>query len=112
MRSGIYILLFLISCFLPAQNETLFEEGNTFYNNGKYNEAIEKYEAILNSDQHSAEVYFNLGNAHYKLNHIAPSIYYYEMALPATEYGAVITLQSPKPSKPASWPMKIFTPSP
>ncbi len=81
MRSGIYILLFLISCFLPAQNETLFEEGNTFYNNGKYNEAIEKYVSILNSDQHSAEVYFNLGNAHYKLNHIAPSIYYYEMAL-------------------------------
>lgn len=81
MRSGFYILLFLFSCFLSAQNETLFEEGNTFYNNGKYNEAIEKYEAILNSDQHSAEVFFNLGNSHYKLNHIAPSIYYYEMAL-------------------------------
>ena len=59
----------------------LFEEGNTFYNNGKYIEAIEKYEEILNSDQHSSEVYFNLGNAHYKLNNIAPSIYYYEMAL-------------------------------
>lgn len=81
MRSGFYILLFLFSCFLSAQNETLFEEGNTFYNNGKYNEAIEKYEDIINSDQHSAEVYFNLGNAHYKLNHIAPSIYYYEIAL-------------------------------
>src|SRR5690606_7518806 len=25
--------------------------------------------------------YFNLGNANYKLNHIAPSIYYYEKAL-------------------------------
>ena len=81
MRLGFYILFFLFSCFLSAQNETLFEVGNTFYNNGKYIEAIEKYEAILNSDQHSSEVYFNLGNAHYKLSHIAPSIYYYEMAL-------------------------------
>lgn len=26
-------------------------------------------------------MYFNLANAHYKLNHIAPSIYYYEKAL-------------------------------
>lgn len=81
MRSAFYILLFLFSCFLSAQNEMLFEEGNAYYNNGKYSEAIEKYEAIVNSDQHSAEVYFNLGNAHYKLNHIALSIYYYEMAL-------------------------------
>ncbi|MBT8395113.1 MAG: tetratricopeptide repeat protein [Flavobacteriaceae bacterium] len=81
MKSIIYILLFLLCCLSSAQNEILFEEGNTFYSNGKYSEAIEKYEAIINKDQHSAEVYFNLGNAHYKLNHIAPSIYYYEMAL-------------------------------
>ena len=53
MRLGFYILLFLFSCFLSAQNEMLLEEGNTFYNNGKYIEAIEKYEEILNSDQHS-----------------------------------------------------------
>ena len=64
-----------------AQNTSLFEEGNTLYSNGKYYEAIEKYEEVLNTGLHSAEVYFNLGNAHYKLNRIAPSIYYYEKAL-------------------------------
>ena len=64
-----------------SQSNALFDEANTFYNNGKYTEAIQKYEAVLNSGHHSAEVYFNLGNAHYKLNHIAPSIYYYEKAL-------------------------------
>ena len=35
---------------------------------------------ILNTID-SAELYFNLANAHYKLNHIAPSIYNYEKAL-------------------------------
>ncbi len=64
-----------------AQNETLFEQGNTLYNEGNYEAAITKYENILDNGKHSAELYFNLGNAHYKLNHIAPSIYYYEKAL-------------------------------
>lgn len=63
-----------------AQSETLFEEGNTLYNEGKFAEALDKYETILESDKHSAELYFNIANAHYKLNHIAPSIYFYEKA--------------------------------
>lgn len=81
MKSLIYILAFLIGSLTFAQNENLFEQGNTLYNNKKYAEAIDKYQAILNTGMHSAELYFNLGNAHYKLNHIAPSIYYYEKAL-------------------------------
>ena len=64
-----------------AQNKTLFEQGNALYNEGNYESAIEKYETILDNGQHSAELYYNLGNAHYKLNHIAPSIYYFEKAL-------------------------------
>ena len=31
------------------------------YNEGKYAEAIDKYEAILDAEEHSAELYFNLG---------------------------------------------------
>lgn len=81
MKSIIYILTFLITTIGVAQNGALFEEGNSYYNDANYEEAIKKYEAIINNGEHSAEVYFNLGNAHYKLNHIAPSIYYYEKAL-------------------------------
>jgi tetratricopeptide (TPR) repeat protein len=64
-----------------SQNEAAFEQANALYNAGKYTEAIDTYESILNSDVHSTELYFNLGNANYKLNNIAPSIYYYEKAL-------------------------------
>ena len=81
MKKFFYILTILFCTISFAQNNVLFDEANTFYNNGKYSEAIQKYEAVLNSGQHSAELYFNLGNAHYKLNNIAPSIYYYEKAL-------------------------------
>ena len=81
MKNFLYIAVYLFSIIGYSQNMTLFEQGNTLYNDGKYQEAINKYQAILETDVHSAELYFNLGNAHYKLNNIAPSIYYYEKAL-------------------------------
>lgn len=81
MKSIFYIAVFLITSIGFSQNEALFEKGNALYNDGNYEQAIEKYETILDNGKHSAELYFNLGNAHYKLNHIAPSIYYYEKSL-------------------------------
>ena len=81
MRIVIFLLINCISLLGISQNDTTFEQANALYNNGKYAEAIDKYESILNSDVHSSELYFNLGNANYKLNNIAPSIYYFEKAL-------------------------------
>ena len=81
MKRIIYILTFLITTISVAQNETRFEQANSLYNDGKFTEAISLYEAILETKKHSAELYFNLGNTHYKLNNIAPSIYFFEKAL-------------------------------
>ncbi|MBC3845962.1 tetratricopeptide repeat protein [Winogradskyella echinorum] len=81
MRAFAVIVVCCFSLFGISQNDQRFEEANALYNDGKYAEAVDKYEAILDSDMHSAELYFNLGNANYKLNNIAPSIYYYEKAL-------------------------------
>lgn len=75
------ILVCCLSLFVFSQHDQRFNEANALYNDGKYAEAIGKYESILESGKHSAELYFNLGNANYKLNNIAPSIYYYEKAL-------------------------------
>ncbi|GAA4305059.1 tetratricopeptide repeat protein [Aestuariibaculum suncheonense] len=81
MKKLLCTLLVLVSFGVFAQNQALFQQANTLYNEGKYAEAIDKYEAILATKMESAELYFNLGNANYKLNNIAPSIYYYEKAL-------------------------------
>ena len=73
----------MLACFsvcINAQNDTVFNEGNTLYNQGKYAEAIKKYEALLDKNEHAVALYFNLANAHYKLNNIAPSVYYFEKA--------------------------------
>lgn len=69
------------SCFGIAQNKQIFEEANALYNQEKFAEAIDKYQSIVDANLQSPELYYNLGNAHYKLNHVAPSIYYYEKAL-------------------------------
>ncbi|TRO67479.1 SH3 domain-containing protein [Christiangramia sabulilitoris] len=81
MRKLILICFLFISFSGFSQNDDIFEEANTAYQQGNYQEAVKGYEAILANGETSAELYFNLGNAHYKLNHVAPSIYYYEKAL-------------------------------
>jgi tetratricopeptide (TPR) repeat protein len=62
-----------------AQNG--FEKGNELYQKLKYDQAAKAYESVLKTNKHSAELYFNLGNCYYKLNEVAPAIYYYEKAL-------------------------------
>lgn len=74
-------LLMLWTLPLFAQNEALFEQGNSAYNEGDYETAISNYEQIIKNGETSAGLYFNLANSYYKLNNVAPSIYYYEKAL-------------------------------
>jgi tetratricopeptide (TPR) repeat protein len=75
----IFILLFSVLGF--AQSEELFDKANQAYQNAEYDRAVDLYENILENGEASAELYFNLGNAYYKLNEVAPSIYNYEKAL-------------------------------
>src|SRR5690554_1068976 len=72
-------ILFLFPILLFGQGS--FNQANELYQQEKYQEAIQVYEQILDNGQHSVELYYNLGNAYYKLNKIAPAIYNYEKAL-------------------------------
>lgn len=81
MRTLILILGIFIGFTGFSQNEELFDKANSAYQGGDYENAIRGYEEILKNGESSAELYYNLGNAHYKLNHVAPSIYFYEKAL-------------------------------
>lgn len=83
MKKFIYILLFL-SAFSWAQSTTIdpeFQNANTLYQQGQYEDAIAHYKQLVQSGKESAAVHFNLGNAYYKLHQTAPSIYHYEKAL-------------------------------
>lgn len=78
MKKIIYLLL-LTSQMIFAQNG--FDAGNTLYKTGNYNDAILEYEAVIDANKQSSELYFNLANCYFKLNKVAPAIYNYEKAL-------------------------------
>ena len=81
MRKVLCLILSLIYVTVFSQNTELFEQATSAYNEGKYETAIENYLEIIGNGEHSSTLYYNLGNCYYKLNQIAPSIYYYEKAL-------------------------------
>lgn len=74
------VLFFGYISFAQTADE-LFSKANDFYKNGQYTKAAQLYLIIEKSGLESDDLYFNLGNSYYKLNKVAPSIYYYEKAL-------------------------------
>ncbi|MET1258682.1 tetratricopeptide repeat protein [Flagellimonas sp. DF-77] len=81
MKIRIFIVMLCFALGAQAQNETLFVQATKAYNDGNFEKAADYYQEILKNGKHSASLYFNLGNCHYKLNEIGPSIYYFEKAL-------------------------------
>ena len=82
-RSLIVILALICSAFLASAQtpQQLFETGNSQYAQNNFEEAIKNYEQVLDAGYESAELYYNLANANYRVNRIAPSVSDYEKAL-------------------------------
>jgi|TARA_B110000240_G_scaffold19450_1_gene19770 tetratricopeptide (TPR) repeat protein len=77
-------LTFILSLFIYSQSfasEQMFEQGNKQYTNENYSAAISLYDSILTSGSESSELYYNLGNCHYKTNDWANAIWHYEKSL-------------------------------
>jgi tetratricopeptide (TPR) repeat protein len=79
-RSLLLLCLQGIVCSAFAQEESLMKAEEAYIQEN-YTKAIEQYKDILKTYGEAAGVYYNLGNAYYKANKIAPAIVYYERAL-------------------------------
>lgn len=79
-RIYLALLALLFSLNLSAQ-EDLLKKANDIYKTGKYSEAVEAYENIVNTNLEAPELYFNLGNAYYKTGNVPAAILNYERAL-------------------------------
>ena len=81
-RLKLNLLLLLLPIFVAANDvEKLFQEANELYQSNAFTEAIEKYKSIEAMDYRSPELYYNLGNAYYKIDKPGKAILYYERAL-------------------------------
>jgi tetratricopeptide (TPR) repeat protein len=79
---SIYLLLLLaLPLFSRAdENTALFDRGNTAFAKGNYQQAANDYQKIIDGGYQSAAVFFNLGNAYYRLGDLPSSLLYYEKA--------------------------------
>lgn len=77
----IYMLTVMGWAFAQNPTDEWFDQANTAYNSGNYEDAVELYQKILNTDMESVPVYYNMGNAYYKMHEYPKAIYYYEKAL-------------------------------
>jgi Tetratricopeptide repeat/Bacterial SH3 domain len=85
MKRRILILVVLVavlSAFSRGQTpDQLFQQANSFFQQGKVAEARDLYEGIRQAGLESGELYFNLGNAYYRTGDIGRAILNYERAL-------------------------------
>ena len=79
-----FLMLGALSVSFPSlygQGDELFMQANLKYEQKDYAGAIAIYDSLFLSGYEAADAYYNLGNAHYQLGHIAPAILNYERAL-------------------------------
>ncbi len=85
MKKSVYkiiVILILVSLsYTKADVNSVMQKGNELYKNNQYQLAIDEYNKLIKQGYEGASVYYNLGNAHYRLGKIGYAILYYEKAL-------------------------------
>jgi tetratricopeptide (TPR) repeat protein len=81
----IVIAAMLAPAFSNAEDQAqdpqrLFYAGNSFYEKREYDKAITEYSKIIDAGIASSRLYYNIGNAYFKLGKTGYAILYYERA--------------------------------
>ncbi|NQT95073.1 MAG: hypothetical protein HQ572_01350 [Candidatus Omnitrophica bacterium] len=88
---GIILVVVSICHKLHAAEDSRFvdfEEASRLYSDSLFEKAAERYESILKSGDKSANLYYNLGNAYFKLGSLGKAILNYERAKRLMPYDA------------------------
>ena len=62
------------------QSEALFFRANEAYKEGRFQEAVDGYSQLIQSGHETGHLFYNLGNAYFRLNQIGWAILNYERA--------------------------------
>lgn len=79
-----YILLICVlssSVSFGDQISNVMQKANELYKNNQYQLAIDEYNKLVKQGYEGTSLYYNLGNAHYRLGKVGFAILYYEKAL-------------------------------
>ena len=82
MHRKLLLIILIVSSFGFSQDiDSLFVQGNNYYNDKDFSNSVKYYENILNQGIYHQDLYFNLGNAYFKLENYGNARWAYEMAL-------------------------------
>lgn len=82
-----YIILILVISVTPvigADVASTMSKANAYYKNSQYQEAINEYQSLVKDDYIGSSLFYNLGNAYYRVGKLGYAILYYEKALKLT----------------------------
>ncbi len=81
--TGLFFLMFIgcFSTYAAIPYNQYWKKANGFYQQKQYDSAAYYYEKIAAAKSQNAELYYNLGNAYYRLNDIGNAILNYKRAL-------------------------------
>jgi tetratricopeptide (TPR) repeat protein len=77
----VFIILLVFNLSFSNSFEEIFKNANKLYENQKYEEAVKLYESLLEKNVVSAQLYYNLGNAYYRIGKLGYAILMYEKAI-------------------------------
>jgi tetratricopeptide (TPR) repeat protein len=82
LKKRFFIIVFLMvtGSLIAGEEQLIIAKANKAYMAGYFDQATELYKKVIKSGVESSELYFNLGNACYKMNQYSSAILYYEKA--------------------------------
>ncbi len=113
------LLAFMAGATPALANPADWEEANRSFEAGDFPAARERYEKLAIGGERSANLFFNLGNTHFRLRDLGRAALFYERAL-ALEPGhpeaarnlAVTRTQAGAKEMPAGWADRLLAPWP
>lgn len=79
--SSVFLALAIVGLRPVVGSASDFETANQLYDQGKFSEAKQQYEKLVESGEGSANVFYDLGNTDYRLGSTGRAILNYERAL-------------------------------
>ncbi|HID94091.1 MAG TPA: tetratricopeptide repeat protein [bacterium (Candidatus Stahlbacteria)] len=74
------MIIWTLTYLTPKYIDSIFVSANNLYQQGAYQEALDRYTTLsVNGIEHSA-LYYNIGNCYYKLGKIGKAILFYKRA--------------------------------
>jgi tetratricopeptide (TPR) repeat protein len=85
IRSWMGLVVVAVLCAggasLQAAEDPVFSKANQAYSEGRFQEAVDGYESLMQSGRWNANLFYNLGNAWFRLGDFGKAILNYERAL-------------------------------